>query len=80
MAKTKSPAVTGVPSDQVASRRWKVQVRPSGLVVQAVAMAGIGRPCALRSVSPTITWLTILPSQVPSILAGSSETGSAALP
>ena len=37
-------AVTGRPSDHFASRRWKVQTRPSGLVSQCVAMPGTGEP------------------------------------
>ena len=37
MPKTKSSAVTGTPSAQLASRRWKVQVSPSGLLSQDLA-------------------------------------------
>ena len=80
MPKTKSSAVSGTPSDQFASRRWKVQVRPSGLVSHEVASAGMTLPSGLSCVRPTINWPTMTFSQTPSILAGSSVAGSAPLP
>ena len=52
--KTKSSAVTGTPSDHSASRRLKVQVRPSGEVFQCVAMPGMGRHAGSSVIRPTI--------------------------
>lgn len=77
---SKSDAVTGVPSDQLAARSLNVQVRPSRLVVQLSAMPGTIAPLASRMVRPMNRPLIMRFSQLLVALAGSNVSGSAPLP
>ena len=53
-AKTKSLAVTGVPLDHLASRRWKVQVQPSSETSVVSARAGMAAPSASICMRPSM--------------------------
>src|SRR4051812_27675209 len=79
-AKTKSSAVIASPSDHTASRRLKVQTRPSGEVFQLVARPGMEWPAASTVIRPSSRSPMIAISCTPDERAGSRVSGSAALP
>ena len=80
-AYTKSSAVRGMPSDQVASLlRANVCRKPSSEMLWSAATPNVTFPFASRVVSPTNMSRRIVTSEVNAANAGSREVGSAPFP